>query len=384
MQPTANTAAIVHEERERALRVALVVPSLGGGGAERIASALANHWSEFGVDVCLVTIGGRDADTYALDPRVRRVALDLARPSRHLVEGFVSATRRAVALRRTLLSQSAQVVVSFIGSTNVLTLLAAWGTGLPVFVCERTDPREDPEAKRRRAWGVLRRVLYPRATGVIVQTESVAEWARAFCPRVDVIPNFVAQPRRTATPGVEQGPKRLVAMGRFGPEKGFDLLLHAFARVAAAHADWSLTILGEGRERARLEALARSLRLEGRVSMPGRAADPSPLLADAHAFVLSSRREGFPNALLEAMACGLPAVAFDCRSGPREIIAHGHNGVLVPAGDVAHLAAALDRLMGDPAERVRLGANAREIATLLAPERVFGAWDDLVRREARA
>ena len=193
-----------------------------------------------------------------------------------------------------------------------------------------------------------------------------------------VIPNFVRRPVRIATPGTEHGPKRLLAMGRLGPEKGFDLLVDAFARVADAHPDWSLTILGEGDERGRLETLVRRLRLDGRVALPGRAADPFPHLASAHAFALSSRREGFPNALLEAMACGLPAVAFACRSGPAEIIEHGRNGLLVPPGDLTRFALALDRVMGSGAVRAQIGRNAREIATVLTPERVLVAWNALL------
>jgi glycosyltransferase involved in cell wall biosynthesis len=177
---------------------------------------------------------------------------------------------------------------------------------------------------------------------------------------------------------------RLVAMGRLGPEKGFDLLIAAFARLAATHPEWSLTILGEGRERARLEALVESLGMTGRVSLPGRAADPLPHLAIAHVFALSSRREGFPNALLEAMAAGLPPVAFDCRSGPAEIITDGVNGLLVPDGDVDALAASLRRLMESPAERQRLGANARGVADVLSPDRILLAWDALVGARRRS
>jgi glycosyltransferase involved in cell wall biosynthesis len=168
-------------------------------------------------------------------------------------------------------------------------------------------------------------------------------------------------------------------MGTLRPEKGFDLLIEAFARVAASHPDWSLTILGEGPERLRLEALVSGSGLQERVSMPGRVADPVPYLVAAHAFALSSRREGFPNALLEAMACGLPAVAFDCPSGPAEIIEHGGNGLLVEPGEVSRLAAALDQIMSSPGERARMGESARGIAMRLAPERVLPRWDAVVR-----
>ncbi len=112
--------------------------------------------------------------------------------------------------------------------------------------------------------------------------------------------------------------------------------------------------------------------------MPGRMADPVPYLAAAHAFVLSSRREGFPNALLEAMACGLPVVAFDCPSGPADVIEHGRNGLLVQAGDVPRLGAALERMMSSPAERARMGESARDVVVRLAPERVLPLWDAVV------
>ncbi|HZZ83179.1 MAG TPA: glycosyltransferase family 4 protein [Anaeromyxobacteraceae bacterium] len=358
--------------------IACVISSLSGGGAERILSGLANRWARAGRPVTLITLDSTQSDVYPLHPATGRVALGLLRPSRGWAEGLTQSARRVVALRRALLRLRPAAVVSFMGATNVLSLMATARTGLPVFVCERTDPRAQREGG---IWSMLRRALYPRAEGVVVQTESLACWARSFCARVHVIPNFVELPSATAVPGARRGPRRLISVGRLGPEKGFDLLIEAFARVAPGHPDWSLVILGEGSERARLTSLVDRLGLGPRVWMPGRVADPVPHLAAAHAFALSSRREGFPNALLEAMACGLPTVAFDCQSGPAEIIAHGRDGLLVQAGDVAGFASALDELMSNPAERERLGRNARDIAVRLSPERVGLAWDALL--EAR-
>lgn len=357
-------------------RVALVISDLGLGGAERVVCALARTWVEAGCEVAVVTIASPDLDVYALPEGVRRVALGLARPSRNVVVGGVQGARRVLALRRALVGLAPEVVVSFLESTNVLSLLATRGLGLPVVVCERTDPRA---ARIGRPWAALRRWLYPRATALVVQTRSVATWARAHCRRVEVIENFVERPPRHADPGGGQGPWRLLAMGRLSVEKGFDLLIEAFGRIAGPRPDWSLTILGEGPERGRLEALAASLGLERRVSLPGLVADPWPHLLAAHAFALPSRREGYPNALLEAMAAGLPAVAFDCPSGPSDIIEDDRNGLLVAAGDVAALAAALGRLADVPAERVRLGSKAREVAVTHAPARILGRWSDLVK-----
>jgi GalNAc-alpha-(1->4)-GalNAc-alpha-(1->3)-diNAcBac-PP-undecaprenol alpha-1,4-N-acetyl-D-galactosaminyltransferase len=138
---------------------------------------------------------------------------------------------------------------------------------------------------------------------------------------------------------------------------------------------WRLRILGEGDDRPKLEALARELGLAERVELPGFSADLGGEFGRAAFFVLSSRFEGFGLVMTEAMAAGLPVVAFDCRTGPGEIVRHGIDGVLVPPEDVGGLAAAMARLMDDTAERSSMAERAPEVAERFGAERIFARWD---------
>ena len=171
-------------------------------------------------------------------------------------------------------------------------------------------------------------------------------------------------------------------------QKGFDLLLEAFSRVAQRNAHWSLKILGDGPLKDQLTVQTKKLNLTERVQFTGALADPFPVLRAADLFVFSSRFEGFGNALCEAMACGLPAISFDCPSGPSEIIRNGVDGVLIPAEDIDALAAAMDELMLNDQERLKLAARAPEVSLRFGIERILGLWErmlnDLLIKQASA
>jgi len=265
-------------------------------------------------------------------------------------------------------------VLGFMDSTNVLCLLACLGLGIPVLATEHTDPR------RHRigiVWSTLRRLTYPLAAAVTAQTVAVQ---RLLPGRCVLLPNPVEPPGQSLLPAEASPPagKLLLALGRLSPEKGFDLLLEAFASLAGRRPEWSLVILGEGPQRQNLEFQLRALGLEGRVLLPGAAAEPTAWLRRAELFALPSRFEGFSNALCEALACGVPAVAFDCQSGPAEILRHGVDGLLVSPEDVPALAAALARLMDDEPLRQGMAARAPEVLERFGLEKVLDQWEALL------
>jgi glycosyltransferase involved in cell wall biosynthesis len=365
----------------------LVIPSLESGGAERVLARMANHWAEAGDDVTLVTLSSSANDTYSLEPRVRRIGLDLMRDSRQVAAALWNNLTRVRSLRRLLRKSRPDAVISFTDRMNVVTLLAARGLGLRIVVSERVDPSQHAAG---RVWSLLRRWTYPRAAMIVVQTDTVREKVRAFagaCP-VCVIPNAVSPPGPEAVERAaivrDPAKRHIVAMGRLDPQKGFDLLIDAFTRMAAQFPQWSVRILGEGPERPRLEKLITDKKLGGRVTLCGWTAQPASALMGSDLFVLSSRYEGFPNALLEAMACGLPSIAFDCESGPAEIVRHETDGLLVPSGNVEQLAAAMSRLMSNDAVRARFGTAARAVCERFSSERFFERWEELLPTRVEA
>ena len=369
------------------VRIAFVISTLRAGGAERVVSIMANDWALRGREVVIITLSRQEDDWYDLHPKIKRVALDLLGSSSHAGGKLTNNFRRIVRLRRELSQQRPDVVVSFVDTTNVLTLIATWGLRIPVVVSERIDPRRHAISL---VWNGMRSFLYRYADAVVVQSSAVRNWAAGFVREkvIHIIPNPVQLTDngwdRCAHPPLS-GPT-IVAMGRLAQQKGFDLLLKAFQRCAVTHRQWSLVIIGHGDERRRLEMLAADLDLLKVVTFAGQIPDPAKVLRQADLFVMSSRYEGFPNALLEAMACGLAVISTDCSSGPRDIIRDGIDGILVPPENIDALAAAMDRLMSNPAERQRLGSRAVEVLERFSTEKIMSIWDDVVssacRREA--
>jgi glycosyltransferase involved in cell wall biosynthesis len=326
----------------------------------------------------VVTIYGEELDFFRLPPGVDRVALGLGKDTVGLVAKLSANARRIRALRRAIRAARPDAVISLLGRTNVLALLATVGMSVPVIVSEHTDPRKEPLPG---AWQRLRRVAYRRAARVVsvsADIDSYFDWIAA--ERRAVIPNPVDFAELEGQgPGLEfPWPHAAIAMGRLAPEKGFDLLIEAFAGLAERFADWGLVILGEGRLRGELESLAARFGLAGRVLLPGAIPSPGSTLKKADLFVLSSRWEALPMALMEAMACGLPVVATECMAGAADLVRPGQSGIRVPTEDASALGAAMAELMQDPAQRCLLGQNAAASVRQFDLERIIEVWEGLL------
>ena len=354
------------------MHLLLVISSLGGGGAERVMARLAEAWVASGIQITLATFDGRAEDFYSLSEGISRRAMrDEQGHRRSLWPGPVNRVRW---LRSLMLESRPDAIVSFTDRTNVVVLLAARRLGVPVLVSERVDPLMHSPG---RLWSVLRRLVYPSASTIVVQTESVADWSRSHFPRTRtrVIPN----PAPDNVPDVSAlGTTVIIAAGRLTRQKGFDVLIEAFSRIHDRHPAWKLRILGQGDERSTLEQQIAKQQLQQRIELAGRQKDAIEQIAQSGVFVLSSRYEGFPNVLAEAMACGRPVIATDCRSGPSGMIADGENGILVPVDDPAALAAALNRLLSDPELRLQLGRKATTLRESLAVTSILALWNNVL------
>lgn len=375
-------------ESGQTTRVLIMCYSLARGGAERMTVELARAWADRGCEVSVLTLAPTESDFFSLDPRVKHIRLLYpARPRANLVSSLANNMSRLAALRELLKEIRPDVALGMMSSSAVLLAIAGFGLPVRIFGSERTYPPMVPLGQGR---GAVRTIAYGLLSGVICQTEMAAAWVRknTLARSATVIPNHVVFPLQSQSPIVPvrsvigSGRQYVLAVGRMSEEKQFSKLISAFAVLAPAFPDWDLTIAGDGPDRDSLKSQIVAAKLDGRIHLPGAIGNISEWYDSAGMFAMTSRFEGFPNALLEAMSHGVPSVAFDCPTGPSEIIADGVNGRLLPLDDHAALVRALGSLMDDSALRGSMGAAARDVRQRFDCDRVMDLWFGALGLEA--
>ena len=358
-------------------RLVLHIHDLGLGGAERVTLDWLSWLQQAGHEVWLVLGPGGGHDRFFTTPDGIQVLE--APPSRRMPP-----VPTALWLRRCLQRIRPDCVIGITTRPALNLLLASAGRPWPVLVAERNYPPAKPLPL---AWGMLRRWLYPKAALHLVQTQRIGSWLtqQGLARQLTLVPNAVhwplagQSPTRDPAGWVPHGASLLLGVGTKPDQKGFDRLLLAFSRLAALAPNWWLALPGVPADDPRLQqmlaAIPGSDRWRQRLLLPGRTGNLGDWYARADLFVLSSRYEGFPNVLLEAMSTGTACLALDCPTGPRELIQHRLNGWLVEAaadeGDQQRsLEQALQILMGDASLRARLGQAAMAVRDRFAVDGV--------------
>ncbi|HWN09241.1 MAG TPA: glycosyltransferase [Pyrinomonadaceae bacterium] len=399
----------------------LVCNSLDAGGIERVVSTLANSWAGGGRKICVITLHDRRR-FYALDPAIHHVVIDRAglnrladllrwiaarlrsdRPARFWLLGAVIGalynlsykrlyrTYSAIVyagesflLRRALNRVRSPLIVSLGTPINIITLRACRGMERRVIISERNDPRR---LSRFKNWDVLARKLYNRADLVTANTRGALRDMSEFVEarKLAFVPNplELAKGNGDKKPVAEAPPTRvpspfILNVARLVDDKAHEILLDAFAILSAELDGWRLSIVGDGRLEADLRMQAEDLGISERVDWHGVVCDPYAFYHNADIFALPSRIEGMPNALLEAMSCGLPVIVSDGAPGPLELVEDGVSGLIVPVNDAKALAAAFRRLANDPQLCSRLGNAARERVAEYELPRALAQWESVI------
>jgi GalNAc-alpha-(1->4)-GalNAc-alpha-(1->3)-diNAcBac-PP-undecaprenol alpha-1,4-N-acetyl-D-galactosaminyltransferase len=357
------------------MKLTLVSSSLNVGGAERVMSILANYWAANGWQITILTFDdGAEPPFYDLDRRIDLQPLGIRSQDgfKFSVSSMLYNLRRIQVLKQAIVASQPDLVISCVNTTNIMTLLACRGLKVKTIVSEHVHPTF---GQLNKATQLLQKLTYQQADLVTVQTHAALSFFPIDRYKTFVIPNPVVLPDSEPIESqLYTDDRHLLAIGKLIPQKGFDLAIKAFAQVAHKYPEWTLTILGEGEMRSELEKLCLELDLEDRVFMPGVVKNIDAHLRKADIFILPSRFEGFPVTLCEAMACGVPVIASNCLSGPREIVHDGIDGMLVKPDNISALAIGMSQLMSDPGKRQYFSHHAPKVLDRFGVEPVAAIW----------
>lgn len=354
------------------MKILFVISSLRSGGAERVLTTLANDLIRRGFDIEVLTFGSKSSDFYTLDERIRRTEFDLLRPSTSRWESVQLNFEIVSRLRRRVKEVNPDVVVSFMDVTNIVSCLAVIGLGIKLIVSERSDPFLQRLSPIRE---FVRPLLYKfYADKVVVQTESVAAKVREHWNGVvpHVIPNPISTDFETILKPLRKNV--VLCVGRIDDNKAQEVAIRAFSSVLPEYPDWELRIAGEGPKKQSLIMLSRELGVDSRVKFLGAVKDIRSQYLEASVFLMTSRYEGFPNALLEAAASGCACIASDCPSGPREILFTDNMGVLVPVDDVVKFSLSIRKLLSSNECRSELQSAALKVHEKFSRSVVMEMW----------
>ena len=354
------------------IKVAFCIPSLGCGGAERVTSILANQFALRGYDVSVVMLSHLLC-SYPLSNDVHVVCLncddDAGMPSS---KRFLTRLKK---IRKAIKDIAPDVVVSFMSETNIDVCFALVGINVPIIVSERNDPATDPASRAKQ---IMRKLAYTKPKGFVFQTPDAQAY---FSKRIQKKSDIILNPLGKAMPSRFEGERdrRIVAVGRLNKQKNFTMLIDAFAEFLKTHPDRVLEIYGEGVLEEKIKEYISGKGMNDKVILKGFCRDVHERILSAEMFVMSSDFEGMPNALLEAMAIGMPCISTDCPcGGPRMLIEPYENGILVPVKDTKSMTEAMCYMADNSDEARKMSINAVSVKNRADVDSVAMQWLNMV------
>lgn len=353
------------------MKITFFIGSLYGGGAERVTCNLASYLVQHGHQAEILTMSETER-AYELDERVTvKTLLSLSDRKGKLWNTMIRLPRFWSYLRE----NKTDTYIVMLPKTTIMLLAFRKMTKAKIIVAERNDPK----AYSKKISDMLKKYA-SCADGWVFQTEEAQKWYDSSIKncRFTVIPNAI-NPVFIRPQYMGEKRKVIAGVGRLNDQKNFGLLIRAFAKIAPEFPEYSLTIYGKGDRERELKFLVDSLELQERVEFPGNIQNIAEEMEKNTIFVLSSDFEGMPNALMEAMALGLPCVSTDCPcGGPRYLIQDGVNGLLVQVGDENQMTEAIRNLLTNSDYAKEIGQKASKISEKLAPDKIYGKWEEFI------
>ena len=356
-------------------RIVFHLNCLERGGAERVVSVLAGQFAEWGYEVYIAT-EWQGEDEYTIDSRITRVHVGLAGKQENYGR-FGKFFARIINLRKFLKKTEPDIVIAFARKANYRALTATIGTKIPVIISTRIAPVGCYDHLTDK---IQIPILFRRAAGCVFQTQEQKEFFPKFIRDKSRIILNPIDSKFIGNPFPSQREKLVVHSGRIVDFKNQEMLIRAFLEVHKKHPDYTLKIFGADAKDGtweKLVALIEENNAEDYVKLMGSSSQLEKDMITGAVAAFSSNEEGMPNAMLEAMALGLPVVATDCPpGGPRMVIIPEENGLLIPVGDTASLTVAINRLIEEPAFAENLGKNAMEIGKKAGVEMISREWEE--------
>ncbi|WP_069660293.1 glycosyltransferase [Arcticibacter eurypsychrophilus] len=354
-----------------------VINTLQGGGAERVVSTLAGYLQQRNYAVHIICLNYAES-SYTIPQEIKVIYL-IDRRANSVFYRLYYAALTGCKLVNLLITEKPIIVISFMTSANLWTGITCLLTRTPYIVSERTTPDHTlNQFGSFLKWITF--VIYSKAKAVVLPSRGIAlalKKIKAFQHLINLV--VIKNPVTIFTSFSNQrvhSSKFILGVGRLSYEKGFDQLIEAYASIKSTDTD--LLIAGEGIELEALRKQVDSLQLGSSVQLIGSKTNLQDYYHQAEVFVLPSREEGYPNALIEAMSIGCPSIAMDCEFGPSEIINHGKNGLLIQNKSIKKMSESIFKVLSDPVLKAKLAVNARLINQTNALDVISAKWEKII------